>query len=74
MAQTVPPSVRQWKEYTIVIAMGTLSVLKTIEIPQQCASTVLRSTMAQIVPPSVRPKRVCTIVIAMGTLSVLMQI
>ena len=54
MAQTVPPSVRPKRECTIVIAMGTLSVLKTIEIPQQCASIVLRTTMAQIVPPPVR--------------------
>ena len=65
MAQTVLPSVRQWKEYTTVIAMGVLSVLMRIEILLQDALNVLRVTMAQTVPPSVRPKRECTTVVVM---------
>ena len=71
MAQTAPPSVRQWKEYTIVIAMGTLSVLKRIEILLQDALNVLRVIMAQTAPPSVTQKRECTTVTMTEILSVL---
>ena len=71
MAQTVPPSVRQWKEYTTVIAMGALSVLMRIEILLQDALNVLRVTMVQTAPPSVTQKRECTTVTMMGILSVL---